>query len=120
MKKIHIKDLNNQGSRFTAVAVVRDGAKDLFSEVITASTKDEFDSKAADMLKRADSVAVEFAKLSAGEWVAPAPRVKTKEEEDKESYEVGKINLLSLKEDLEIGLISDAEYEAALSTFKLK
>ena len=118
MKTIHTRDYNNQGNKISCTVDVKDGEDVITSEVIEFRTKDEMNSRLTNILNIVNGVAELFPTLTDGEWTEPTKVEKTTEKIAQEKANQVRQELHQAKEDFSIGLMTDMEYQAKVTTIK--
>jgi len=113
MKTIHTRDFNNQGNKISCTVDVKDGKDVITSEVIEFRSKDEMNGRLKNILNIANEVAEVFPTLSDGEWTEP-----TKVEPVVDKYEVAMWELETKKRQVDLGLMTEAEYAAEVGLVK--
>ena len=113
MKTIHTRDFNNRGNKISCTVDVKDGKDVITSEVIEFRSKDEMNGRLKNILNIANEVAEVFPTLTAGEWTEP-----TKVEPVVDKYEVAMWELETKKRQVDLGLMTEAEYAAEVGLVK--
>ena len=113
MKTIHTRDFNNQGNKISCTVDVKDGKDVITSEVIEFRTKDEMNGRLKNILNIANEVAEVFPTLTAGEWTAPTVKEAVVDE-----FQTAMWELETKKRQVDIGLITEAEYILELTRVK--
>jgi len=105
---------------------VIENEKVLFSQVINVLSKKDFDNRLGKILKEANKVDSDFLLLGEGEWESPAspkesvPAEPSAEEQTATDIETSRAKLREAKNDLELGLIQQSDYDASLAEMKTK
>ena len=115
MKTLNVRDKNNHTTKFSATVDIVVSGEVKASQVIEARSKQEFDNNCKNLLTIADQVEADYAKIQEGEWTPPAEP----KEEPKNDYELAKMELYVKKEERDLGLITDVEYNAEVAKVKL-
>jgi len=115
MKKIYLRDFNNQGNKISCTVDVKDGEDVITSETIEFRNEIEMNSRLKAIKNTANEVAEAFPILKSkeGEWVEPEAVVT---EVDKEQARFHKLE--QMKREVDLGLLLESEYATELGKVK--